>query len=133
MKELFRKFAHKTGEIIGSPITFTCAVCIVAIWAFSGRFFDYSTTWQLFINTMTTIVTFLTVFLIQNTQNRDSRAVHLKLDELIRAQKSARRQLVALEDMSDAELDDLQKQFETIKKHYETILEKRRQKRRNSK
>lgn len=133
MKELFRKFAHKTGELIGSPLMFTSAVFIVIIWAFSGRFFDYSTTWQLFINTMTTIVTFLTVFLIQNTQNRDSKAVHLKLDELIRSQKSARHQLVALEDMTDEQLDELQQQFEALKLKYELALEKRKLKRKNGK
>lgn len=133
MKELFRKFAHKTGELIGTPAVFALAVLIVLLWALTGATFGYSDTWQLVINTGTTIITFLAVFLIQNTQNRDSRAVHLKLDELIRAQKSARRQLVALEDMSDDELDDLQHQFETIKKHYETLLAKRQQKRKRGK
>lgn len=133
MREIFRRFAHKTGETIGSPAAFTVAVSIVFIWASLGPLFGFSTTWQLFINTMTTIVTFLTVFLIQNTQNRDSKAVHLKLDELIRAQKSARHQLVALEDMTDAELDDLQLQFESIKQKYEAAIEKRKEKRLNSK
>lgn len=133
MKELFRKFAHKTGELIGSPVAFATALSIVFVWALVGPSFGFSTTWQLFINTMTTIVTFLTVFLIQNTQNRDSKAVHLKLDELIRSQKSARHQLVALEDMTDEQLDDLQQQFEALKTKYELALEKRKLKRKNSK
>ena len=93
---------------------FTLAVLVVIGWAVMGPYYQYSDTWQLVINTGTTIVTFLMVFLIQNTQNRDSRAIHLKLDELIRAVKGARNKLVNLEEMSDAELDQLQEQFQKV-------------------
>lgn len=133
MREVFRRFAHKTGEIIGSPIAFSVAVFVVIGWAFAGPFFGFTTTWQLFINTITTILTFLTVFLIQNTQNRDSKAVHLKLDELIRTQIHASNDFVAVESMSDAELDERLRKFEALKSHYTTALEKRRAKRQNSK
>ncbi len=85
MKELFRRFARRTSQIVGSPFTFIAAVLVIVIWALTGSMFHFSDTWQLVINTGTTIITFLMVFLIQNTQNRDSKAVHLKLDELIRA------------------------------------------------
>ena len=117
MDKLFRAAAHRTAEAIGSPKGFAGAVFIVIVWALTGPLFGFSDTWQLVINTGTTIVTFLTVFLIQNTQNRDTRALHLKLDELIRSQVTARNQLVALEDMSDVELDNLQKQFESVQHH----------------
>jgi low affinity Fe/Cu permease len=116
MNELFRKIAHKTSEIVGSPVAFILALLMILIWGVSGPSHGYSDTWQLVINTGTTILTFLMVFLIQNTQNRDARALHLKLDELIRAVTNARNQLLDLEDMSDAELDRLQKEFERLKK-----------------
>jgi low affinity Fe/Cu permease len=87
---------------------------LVVVWAASGRLFGYSDTWQLVINTGTTIVTFLMVFLIQNTQNRDSHALHLKLDELIRTNKHARDRMMMLEELSEAELDDLQKEFDRL-------------------
>ena len=111
MHELFRKIAHSASEKFGSPWAFGIALSIIILWALSGPFMGFSTTWQLFINTMTTILTFLMVFLIQNTQNRDSRAVHLKLDELIRSVKAARNKLIDLEDMNDEELDHLQADF----------------------
>lgn len=133
MREIFRKFAHRTGEVIGSPVAFTVAVSVVFMWAVVGPLFGFSTTWQLFINTVTTILTFLTVFLIQNTQNRDSKAMHLKLDELIRTQSRASNDFVAIEEMSDEELDERLKKFEVLKSHYTTALEKRRAKRANSK
>jgi low affinity Fe/Cu permease len=91
------------------------AALVVVTWAFTGPLFHFSDTWQLVINTGTTIVTFLMVFLIQNTQNRDSHAVHLKLDELIRANKHARNALLGLETMGDAELAQLQTEFETLR------------------
>jgi low affinity Fe/Cu permease len=91
------------------------AALIIVIWGASGPLFHYSDTWQLVINTGTTIVTFLMVFLIQNTQNRDAKAIHLKLDELLRGVKGARTQLVDLEALSDEELDDLQQQFKRIR------------------
>jgi low affinity Fe/Cu permease len=114
VRERFRRFAHASSRILGTPWAFLAACLIVIVWACLGPIYRYSNTWQLVINTGTTIVTFLMVFLIQNTQNRDTRAVHLKLDELIRALKGARNKLVNLEDMSDEELDELQKQFERV-------------------
>jgi len=114
MRDFFRKFAHKTSEAVGSPWAFLLALLIIGGWAATGPLFKYSDTWQLVINTGTTIVTFLMVFLIQNTQNRDARAIHLKLDELIRALGPARNRLVDLENLSDDELDALQKEFQTI-------------------
>lgn len=118
MKEFFRKFAQKTSLVVGSPAAFLAAIAIVLIWGLTGPMFDYSDTWQLVINTGTTIVTFLMVFLIQNTQNRDSKAIHLKLDELIRAVKGARTELVDLEDRTDEELEQLQKDFQELHEHF---------------
>jgi low affinity Fe/Cu permease len=112
--ELFRRFAHKTSELAGTPWAFILAFGTIVVWATSGPIFKFSDTWQLVINTSTTIVTFLMVFLIQNTQNRDAKAIHLKLDELIRAVEGARNTLVDLEDMSDEELGKLQRQFEKL-------------------
>jgi low affinity Fe/Cu permease len=116
MKDFFRKFAHKTSEVVGSPWAFIVAVLMLLLWALSGPFFHFSDTWQLVINTTTTIITFLMVFLIQNTQNRDAKALHLKLDELIRAIQGARNTLVNLEELSDEELAQLQKQFIRLSK-----------------
>lgn len=112
--EVFRKIASRTAHGVGHPFTFILAVAVVLMWAATGHFFHYSDTWQLVINTGTTIVTFLMVFLIQNTQNRDSHAIHLKLDELIHAHKHARDQMMALEELSDRELDELQREFDRI-------------------
>lgn len=114
VQDAFRVFARKTSAVLGSAWSFVVALLIIIIWAATGRIFHYSDTWQLIINTGTTIVTFLMVFLIQNTQNRDSKAIHLKLDELIRAVSGARNTMVDLERMSDAELQQLQAQFERI-------------------
>ena len=111
MQEQFRKFSQKTSDVVGSPWAFIVAVVIILVWAVTGPIFSFSDTWQLIINTGTTIVTFLMVFLIQNTQNRDAKAIHLKLDELIRAVEHARNDLVDLEDLSDEELEKLQDQF----------------------
>jgi low affinity Fe/Cu permease len=107
MNDWFRKFAQRTSAIVGSPIAFVTSVFIILIWAFLGPNFNYSDTWQLVINTGTTIITFLMVFLIQNTQNRDARAIHLKLDELIRATKNARNRLIDLQNLSEQDLDKL--------------------------
>src|SRR5687767_15905878 len=107
----FTRFAKKTAQLSGRPVTCALAVAIVVLWAISGPLFGFNQTWQLVINTGTTIVTFLMVFLIQNTQNRDAKAIHLKLDELIRGVTGARNRLIDLEEMSEAELDDLQRQF----------------------
>jgi len=110
---MFRNFANRISKISGSAYTFLGALIVVGVWASSGPIFGFSDTWQLVINTGTTIVTFLMVFLIQNTQNRDSKAMQLKLDELIRATK-ARDAFVDLEDLSDEELAQLNKEFRDI-------------------
>ena len=115
MNELFRKFSQITSQMVGSSWAFILAVLIILVWALTGPLFHYSDTWQLVINTGTTIITFLMVFLIQNTQNRDAKAIHLKLDELLRGVKGARTHLVDLEALSDEELDRLQEQFKRIR------------------
>ncbi len=122
MDRWFRKFAQKTAEVVGHSQAFFVATSVVAIWALTGPIFHFSDTWQLVINTGTTIVTFLMVFLIQNTQNRDSHALHLKLDELIRANKHARNALLALEGMSDEDLAKLQCEFEELR---DTVAQRR--------
>ncbi len=114
MNEFFHRFASAAARWVGTSWAFITAVSIVIIWSVTGPIFHYSDTWQLVINTGTTIITFLTVFLIQNTQNRDARAIHLKLDELIRSIKAARNSIIDLEDLSDEELNRLQKQFQQI-------------------
>ena len=111
-----RRFARWSSDRLGSPPAFLTAVAVVVIWALTGPLFQFSETWQLVINTGTTIVTFLMVFLIQNTQNRDAKAIHLKLDELIRSVKGARNQLIDLEELSEEELDDLQRQFVKLRR-----------------
>lgn len=116
IRDLFRLFARKTAMVLGTAWAFVTAALIIVVWAILGPTFHYSDTWQLVINTGTTIVTFLMVFLIQNTQNRDSKAVHLKLDELIHALRSARDKLVDLEKLSDDELDALEREFERVRK-----------------
>jgi low affinity Fe/Cu permease len=115
LNDQFHKFAHKTSEIVGTPWAFIFAVIIILLWIVSGPLFGFSDTWQLIINTGTTIVTFLIVFLIQNSQNRDAKAIHLKLDELIRALKGPRTGLVDLEDMPDEDLKSLQEEFKRIR------------------
>ncbi len=115
MERWFRRFAQRTAELVGRSQAFFVATAVVAVWAVTGPLFHFSDTWQLVINTGTTIVTFLMVFLIQNTQNRDAHAVHLKLDELIRANSHARNSLLALEAMSDEELARLQNEFEGLR------------------
>lgn len=104
---------------MGHPAAFLVAVVIIVIWGATGPSEGYSDTWQLIINTGTTIVTFLMVFLIQNTQNRDSKALHLKLDELLRALEGARDSLVSLEDLGDEKLEQLQKEFEKVRRKQE--------------
>ncbi len=111
----FGRFAACASTWLGSKIAFLGAGLVIVIWAITGPLFRYSDTWQLVINTGTTIVTFLMVFLIQNTQNRDARAINLKLDELIRAIEKARDQTMNIEKLSDVELDVLEAQFEKIK------------------
>ena len=116
MNEMFRRFAHRVSQLVGTSWAFILAVLVIVVWAVTGPMFGYSDTWQLVINTGTTIVTFLMVFLIQNTQNRDAKAIHLKLDELIKAVKGARTGLVNLEELSDSELERLQKEFARLQK-----------------
>ena len=113
----FHRFACKTADVMGSPWAFLSAVAAIVIWACLGPIFGYSDSWQLVINTGTTIVTFLMVFLIQNTQNRDAKAFHLKLDELIHAIKGARNRMMDLENMTDEELEVIKKEFEKIAGH----------------
>ena len=105
--------------VLGSAWAFGIAILIIVIWGLTGPAFHYSNTWQLIINTGTTIVTFLMVFLIQNTQNRDAKAAHLKLDEIIRALKGARNELIDLEKLADEDLTSLEKQFERVRKEAE--------------
>jgi low affinity Fe/Cu permease len=114
--ERFRHFAHRVAMGVGSALAFGAALMLVVVWAATGPIFHYSDSWQLTINTGTTIVTFLMVFVIQNTQNRDSQVVHLKLDELIRAVREARNELVDLEDLPDEDLRRLQRQFEDLRR-----------------
>jgi low affinity Fe/Cu permease len=116
MNELFRKFAQKTSQLVGTSWAFILAVLIIVVWGVTGPMFHYSDTWQLVINTGTTIITFMMVFLIQNTQNRDAKAIHLKLDELIKGVKGARTGFVNLEDLSDEELDRLRQEFAKLQR-----------------
>ena len=111
----FSRFASSTAQLVGHPYMFLFAVVVLVVWAASGPFFHFSDTWQLIINTGTTIITFLVVFLIQNTQNRDAKALHLKLDELIRSHHPASDDLIDIQKLSDEELDDLEKRYEKIR------------------
>ncbi len=115
-RDRFRFCAYWVAQAVGSPWAFLIACLTVVVWGATGPLFHFSDTWQLVINTSTTIVTFLIVFLIQNTQNRDSKALHLKLDELLRAVSGARTSLVNLESLSDEDLERLQKQFERLER-----------------
>src|SRR5437899_95887 len=115
MKNMFRKLAQSSAQAVGSSWAFLLSLIIIIAWAVTGPMFHYSDTWQLVINTGTTIITFLMVFLIQNTQNRDAKAIHLKLDELIKGVAGARTRLVNLEELSDEELDVLHRQFERFR------------------
>lgn len=111
----FRAFSQWVAGVAGSPVAFSTSGLIIFLWLVSGPFFHFSDTWQLIINTATTIVTFLMVFLIQNTQNRDTKAVQLKLDELIRSVEGARNRLVSLEMMTDEELETLENEFRRVR------------------
>jgi low affinity Fe/Cu permease len=110
-RDRFHHFSRKIAEAVGSVWAFLIALAVVAVWGLTGPLFDYSDTWQLVINTGTTIVTFLMVFLIQSTQNRDAKAVHLKLDELIRGLGEARNDLIDLEDLPERDLEKLAAEF----------------------
>lgn len=111
----FGRFAASSSGWLGSKWAFGAAVFVIIAWAASGPMFHYSAEWQLVINTGTTIITFLMVFLIQNTQNRDARAINLKLNELIRAGDNARNQMIDIENLSDLELDELQARYEAVR------------------
>ncbi len=110
-RDVFHRFARSTSEILGSSKAFVAAIAAIVIWGATGPLFGFSDTWQLVVNTTTTIVTFLMVFLLQNTQNRDGQAVQLKLDELVRAIEGARNSMVDIENLSDEQLKRLQEQF----------------------
>jgi low affinity Fe/Cu permease len=114
LNKFFRKFSQQISQIVGAPATFFLAVSIVVVWAVTGPLFHFSDTWQLVINTGTTIITFLMVFLIQNTQNRDAKAMQLKLDELICAMSDARNKLVNVEEETDEEIAKLSKESEHL-------------------
>jgi low affinity Fe/Cu permease len=107
----FDRFSKRTARSTGHPFAFVAAVALILVWLVTGPLFGFGTTWQLVINTATTIVTFLMVFLIQNTQNRDAAAVQLKLDELIRSIEGAHNSLLDLEELSESELDDIRKDY----------------------
>jgi low affinity Fe/Cu permease len=113
-QSLFYKLAHRTSEAVGSPVASIGALSVILIWAVTGPVFKFSDTWQLVINTGTTIVTFLMVFLIQNSQNRDAKAVQIKLDELIRSIDTARNAIIDVEDSSEQELQALQQDFSRL-------------------
>ena len=116
MNRIFERFSARIAFAAGQPHAFILACLIIVVWAVTGPLFRWSDTWQLVINTGTTIVTFLMVFLIQNTQNRDTQAIQLKLDELIRVTDRARNRLVTLEDLTEEELDRIKAQFEKLAK-----------------
>jgi len=116
----FRSLASKASYIVGTKWAFSLAVLIIIIWAVLGPHFHYSDTWQLVVNTATTIITFLIVFLIQNTQNRDARAIHLKLDEIIRAIELAHNEMIDIEKLSDEELEKMAATYERLRGEYES-------------
>jgi low affinity Fe/Cu permease len=113
-EDVFRIYARKASAALGSPFTFLAAVLAIVIWACTGPIFRYSDTWQLVINTGTTIVTFLMVFVIQNTQNRDSISIQLKLDELIKSIKGARNSIIDLDRLTDAQLQELTNEYKRL-------------------
>ncbi len=131
MNDSFHKIANQISYAVGAPWTFIAALLLILAWAVSGAYFNYSNSWQIVINTGTTIITFLMVFLIQNTQNRDAKATQLKLDELIRAVKGARNSLVNIEDLSDEELEKLHKEFKKLHNHYFREFTRRKKSKRN--
>jgi len=126
MNDFFRRFAHACAIGVGSSRVFLLAIGVIIAWALTGPLFHFSDTWQLVVNTGTSVITFLMVFLIQNTQNRDARAMQLKLDELLRAVHGARTRLVDLEDLSDEELAHLQLEFQTLRERLQQRTERAR-------
>ena len=123
MQKMFRAVAEQAAHAVGTYWAFLAALATVVVWGITGPYFGYSDTWQLFINTGTTIITFLMVFLIQNAQNRESRVVTLKLDELIRAVEGARTGFVDLDHMSDEELENVQKEFARLREKYAPLVD----------
>ena len=123
MKEIFRQFSERAAQAVGSYWAFLAACTVVGIWIVTGPAFEYSDTWQLIINTGTTIITFLMVFLIQNTQNRESRIMSLKLDELLRSSKDARTALVELDSMSDDDLEHVRLEFQRLREKYAPLVD----------
>ena len=115
MRERFNRFANRISDAVGTYRAFMLALALVVLWALTGPLFDFRDSWQLVVNTATTIVTFLMVFLIQATQNRETRAIHLKLDELIRAQRKARNIFADLEHATDEELEELESEFRRLR------------------
>ncbi len=130
MNEAFRKFSAHVSQIVGSAHSFVIAASVIIIWAITGPLFGFSNTWQLVINTGTTIVTFLMVFVIQNTQNRDAKSMHLQLNEIIESMKTANNEYIDLDDLSDAELDKLQQHFKNMHQKLEHHAQKRATKKR---
>ena len=124
-KTIFSRFARWISAITGRPKTFVFAVLIILVWGVTGPLFSFSDTWQLVINTGTTIVTFLMVFLIQNTQNRDTEALQIKLDELIRAVKGARNEVIDLEEMDEEQLNRIRKEYLDLADHARRHIELR--------
>jgi low affinity Fe/Cu permease len=124
----FTHFAKWIAHATGRPVAFILAVFVIVLWAATGPFFHFSDTWQLVINTSTTILTFLMVFLIQNTQYRDSEAIHIKLDELIRSIKAAQNELLDLEEMEDDELDRIRADYEKLAERARSKLQERQRK-----
>ncbi len=125
LEQHFSRFSRKVALLAGTPTTFVLAVLFIALWALSGPLFGFAESWQLVVNTGTTIITFFMVFVIQNTQNRDTTAIQLKLDELVRATKGAKNALIDSEDMEIEELEALQKEFEAMAQQARTKLEAR--------
>ena len=123
MRKIFRRLAENTAHAVGTSWAFLLALLTIVVWALTGPYFSYSDTWQLFINTGTTIVTFLMVFLIQNTQNRETRIVALKLDELLRGVEGARTGLVELDHMSDEDLELVQQEFARMRDKYAPLID----------
>lgn len=119
---MFSSFAKWISKKLGLSITFFLAILLILVWMITGPFFNFSDTWQLIINTATTIVTFLMVFIIQNTQNRDTLAIHLKLDEIIRAMKNTHNELLKVEELSDPDLEILQKRYESLSSEIKSRL-----------
>lgn len=126
MREVFRKLATWISNTVGSPYSFTLAIIVVTIWLVTGSMFEFSDSWQMVVNTVTNIVALLMIFILQYTQNRDSRAIHIKLDELLKSLHGARTGMVDIEDLSDEDLDGLQTEFHELHIKYSGELKKRK-------